>query len=467
MNALPLGTARGKDSQPVDALRGLRAAPQAPGAPSAVDWTVAFGSLFVLSKAVLMLIITGGEQGMIDLIEGSFLFQGLAAVVYAVCLARTLKQLAYAHRLLRDNPLLAALIALAFVSTLWSVEPGITLRRSLALFGTTGVAVFIATHFSARDFEKLLIRFFTVIGVGSLFMVAFFPALGIHQGELHTGDWRGVFTHKNNLGEAMVLGLIVAMVAGQMRRETRGKSVALGILCLGLLIMSRSRASWVAAALAALALPFVQLWRQPLRVKVPALLVVTTATATTLALILANLANLLAMMGRDLTLTGRTVLWQAAIVAGLDRPILGYGYRAFWLGEGGGAANMGNLASQFSLSIGHGHNGFLDLWLEMGIPGLTLFVLLLLRYSGSAIRAAMRGDDATDSWPLLLMLAFITISFASTVIAAQNDYIWVIFVVTMLHQSARRFRLRSSVPSRAARKTNTWRAPWPDQINQG
>src|SRR5262249_50110753 len=81
----------------------------------------------------------------------------------------------------------------------------------------------------------------------------------------------------------------------------------------------------------------------------------------------------------DPTFTGRTDIWQFAIDKILERPWLGHGFGAFWeTEETVYAPELANIAGNESASASHAHNGFLDLALTTGIPGLALGLLWTL-----------------------------------------------------------------------------------------
>ena len=90
-------------------------------------------------------------------------------------------------------------------------------------------------------------------------------------------------------------------------------------------------------------------------------------------------------VGRDLTFTGRTTIWTHAIDAGMQHSMLGAGYRAFWTPEG-----ASYVYARIWAVIGNGHNGYLDVWLELGFIGLGLFLLMFFTAAGFAWWASRR-----------------------------------------------------------------------------
>src|SRR5208337_4048948 len=107
--------------------------------------------------------------------------------------------------------------------------------------------------------------------------------------------------------------------------------------------------------------------------------------------------QLLNMLGRDASLTGRTNLWTAVMIAIGRRPLLGYGYDAFWQGLRGESLQAAINAGWLPI---HSHNGYLELALGLGIPGLALFGLIYISLVTSALRYLRRTTGATARWPI-------------------------------------------------------------------
>lgn len=428
----------------------LSADPVRATGPATFEYGVAFVVLFLMTKAVIMLALTKGDPATLGLADGSLLYQALAAIAYAVCAILALARHRQVLAIVQSNKLLALLVGVALMSAFWSVSPGVTLRRGVGLVGTLAVALFIATRFTPAAFLRLLHDLLTVIALLSIIAVAVFPDVAIHD-DIHSGAWRGVFAHKNNLGEAMAMGVVVSALTVSSKGARSTAALVTLFLCTGLLVMSASRASWVATVVALAAVYAVRIVNLPFWLRVPTALTLVTAGALGGTALWLNLEKLLALIGRDLTLTGRTVLWASASLAGFERPLLGHGYRAFWLGTEGGVGSLGAAASAFALQIDHGHNGFLDIWLELGMAGLVLFLAILGRFGGTAIRLARLSQSMEQRWPLVLLVLLLPVSFATTVVLDRNNYYWIIVVVTMLFASAGRFERPRDIERRRPR----------------
>ena len=93
--------------------------------------------------------------------------------------------------------------------------------------------------------------------------------------------------------------------------------------------------------------------------------------------------------GRDVTLTDRTDLWTDLMDIAAERPLLGVGYGAFWIG------NTHNLWDRHLWRPNQGHNGYLDVYLELGVVGLVLLLAVLATSFLSLLKqVAVRFDQS-------------------------------------------------------------------------
>lgn len=78
--------------------------------------------------------------------------------------------------------------------------------------------------------------------------------------------------------------------------------------------------------------------------------------------------------GRDATFTGRSGLWETLLGEPIN-PLIGVGYASFWLGE-----RQERFWAMFSTSPPiQAHNGYLEVYLNLGLVGLCLIIVLLWR----------------------------------------------------------------------------------------
>lgn len=385
----------------------------------------AVAALLLFSDALLPLLVEG-SGGSIRLREGNPLLRASFAAVHGTALLLVLVHARGVVRAALAHPFAPVLVALALASVAWSDDPDLTLRRGAALAATTAFGLYLAARFSLRSLLRLLGWALGVAAVLSLAFALLLPGLGVGQGD-HAGQWRGIYPHKNTLGQVMVLAALVFFLLWRDAERRRWIPAAGLALCGALLLLSRSASAIAVLAVCAALLPLYAALRRPHGRGVPLGIAVVLAGGAAAALAVANLDVVLALLGRESTLTGRTLLWASAVEAVGARPWSGAGYSAFWTGWGGGSGAVWDAAGW---TTPHAHNGFLDLALELGMGGVAIFL------AGAAVAArrgvaALRGTPgAAALWPLLLLAFFLVYNLTESSLLRQNSLFWVLYVAT-------------------------------------
>ncbi len=90
-----------------------------------------------------------------------------------------------------------------------------------------------------------------------------------------------------------------------------------------------------------------------------------------------HIMNMLpAMLGKDPTLSMRTEIWEYLWTEIQRKIFLGYGYGTYWIM---GSSVIANFAAVFSgYQVNQAHNGYLEIMLQLGLIGITLFAIILI-----------------------------------------------------------------------------------------
>ncbi|MHA1600104.1 MAG: O-antigen ligase family protein [Alphaproteobacteria bacterium] len=354
--------------------------------------------------------------------EGTLGTQILGAGIYLIALMLLLPRLKDVINLLSRNKALVLFVGLIMISALWSDLPSVTLRRSIALTGTTIFAVYLALRFSAGELLKMLALALGLTAVESLLLVFLAPDVAVHR-YANYGAWKGALGQKNIMGRTMVLGMLVLWAVAPQVRAYRTLLWSVFALCLFLVVMSQSRTSWIVSAGLILTVPFLYYFQRsqiPVMVRV---LLVTCAGLGVLGFIVIEYADIgLQAVGRDDTFSGRTDIWAAAIDVGSDKPLLGHGYRTFW-----------TLGLTNRLLIGNGHNSFLDLWLELGLVGLGLFIASLVITGRRALQRLAHTNDRRGQLYIMFLLFLIVFGMAAQVFPDHGTIPWVLYIVISMY----------------------------------
>jgi len=342
-------------------------------------------------------------------------------------------------RALWDNGWLVALYALIAISAAWSEYPGSTFQGWLRAVGALVMAMVVLSEESPRRaLESILRRSAYVLLPFSLCLIKYFPEYGVAFGRW-TGErmWVGVATQKNSLGRlCLVAGIYLIWV--QLRRmgagrESRERSeyyadwVVLA-LAIYLLLGSHSATAMMVLVVGGGALALLT-WRKESPEGWHGLIALTAAGAlaygTLMPFIGADLlGGISSLLGRDATLTGRTDIWGELTRYVWEAPVLGFGFRSFWIDP------------PLSYALNQAHNGYLDTLLHVGMAGLLLLVAFLASVWRKAY-ATLREDFAWSSLTIALLLIVILHNAMETSYLLGTSHLWVILVFVAVLVSAR------------------------------
>ncbi len=333
-----------------------------------------------------------------QLLEGNtfdaLIFAGLLACGLIVLLSRS----RLTGRFLHENTPLVLFFIYCLISVLWSDYRFVAFKRWTKAVGDLAMVMVVLTDSNPSAALK---RFLSRVGFAmiplSILFIRYFPTLG-REYSSWTGEAYniGVATGKNSLGYVcLIFGLgslwcLLEAYRGEKSASRNRVLVAHGALvalALWLFWMADSATSLACfliggTLIAATTLPSFIRW--PIRVHFLVGLVLFLALY---ALILNPGVGLVETMGRDATLTGRTALWDQALRIPVNR-WLGAGYESFWLG--------GRLEQMWQINWEHpnqAHNGYLEVYLDLGWIGLALIGLVMAWGYRSVVRTLRWNPD--------------------------------------------------------------------------
>ena len=364
-----------------------------------------------------------------------------AQVVFLLVLS--LLVLPYAKRLTRAARFAAPVLAisvLAVLSTAWSQDPSITFRRSIMLLAPTLFAIFLHVRYEYRHQLELLLLTGLAAAALSIVLGVMFPAVGLDP-TMHDGSWQGIFPQKNVCARASVFFLLPAVVLwGRSVSKTLAAFVAFPLL--GVVIFkSHSTTGWVLGGVAVLATLSMRLFRKlPANESIVLGILLIGGALAGLFVLEERFADVLMLLGKDSTLTGRTTIWNGAVEAITKHPFLGYGFSAFWLGLKGESANV-ILASKWMVPTAH--DGFLDLWLQLGGVGLVLFALSLFQGCRAAVWCLRHDGREAAEWGAAIMLMTILYNLDETSLMIPRELLWVLYCLAFVNMRAMMFEQRA------------------------
>jgi O-antigen ligase len=137
------------------------------------------------------------------------------------------------------------------------------------------------------------------------------------------------------------------------------------------------------------------------------------------------ITSILGALGKDSTLTGRTLLWHFGLEAFNERPIIGHGYRGYW--EGPTPAVL-HLKAAIGQDLWHFHNNIVETLVAFGLLGLVVFLCGVLFAISATVRDFANTKSWESLWRLQIIIAVMVSSLAENVLIVNHGFMQVLFV---------------------------------------
>jgi O-antigen ligase len=432
-------------AQPAGSYAGTQTyEPKAPFLAQVRPWLLQGALMVCVTRGTIPFLQNGGEDayGSGGSVSGTQIFI-LTTSVWLFGMLLTLGR-RKSRSAMTDRVLLLSLPILAIVSTGWSVAPRMSAGMGFQLLLLTLLGLAIAETYNLEEQMQLFMITGLVAGGASLLAAVFSPATAFdHFG--HTGALQGIFTHKNTCGSFMLFLFTPAVFLRRAGSHNVLKTFAYGLFCAMIVVLSQSVTSMLLLVFIALftsAFGILKYFRNR-----DALFIAVALAALSIPILLlisANQVELTEWLGKDATFSGRTFIWQSILLFIAKKPWLGYGYMAFFSSKNAGA---GEFSTVVGFSVNHAHNGFLMVWLDLGLVGLAIVTMILIRALSNLRRIWTRGFARMGEWYALIIVLVLLSNIDERGLASANDLTWLLFVVACAGLS-RLARVEPAISSR-------------------
>jgi O-antigen ligase len=352
---------------------------------------------------------------------------------------------AKAGRLLLLNVFLISLLLYAIASSLWSIDANTTSVRSLALVMSTLGAIGLAAHFEGLKLVRIVAITMTVgTGLSLLFWLRGDPMV---WDSLAWVGVRGVFSHKNLLGQCCVIAVVLgAALAMQKHWLDRTLGIIVVLIALRMALLAQSATAYVAIAIGLSVLGLFVILTRPW---LPGFLKPTIALVAAGAAILVAVfrSQIIQLLGREENLTGRDEIWGYVIEQIRDRPLFGYGYRAYFTAP----QNVDEVERVLDHAYDQAHSSILQTILDLGVFGLMLLALWVAFGLRRAPQAVF--DPAQRAW-LALLIALSFNALTEALIMTPTGFTWLTYQICVV-------ALAGPMLARATQSSPTSRPQWP------
>lgn len=335
--------------------------------------------------------------------------------------------------ILKKAKFLLIFVGYVWLSHLWSPVPADTKYHAQRLIETTLFGIYLASSFNFREQTRMLGIAFGIGAVFSFIYVVIFPGMAI-MNDLEAGlinTWRGVYIHKNTLGRLMVIGSMF-FVTNSLTAPPKQRLMWFGIFGLAIILIlgCQSKAALVSVFLLLGISPLHRIFRWNLKIAIP-LYIIILMLSSLVGVFLANFwSEAMGAIDKDPGLNGRVDIWNLALPYIPQRPWFGWGFHGFWrMWKGEEHAKI--LRTIATWEPPDGHQGFMDLVIELGIIGAFLFFLGFFYAFRKAIKFIRSFSSAEGVWPLGFMTYYIIMNLTQTQLMPGYSIYWLLYTITI------------------------------------
>lgn len=353
------------------------------------------------------------------------------------------------------GPWMLLLFALFLVSIVNAIDPASAARAaSFTVIGVLGIGAVLTVPRSPDGFSSALAIAALVVLAVCYAGIAALPDVARHSADSqepqHAGLWRGAFSHKNVAGPVMACLSFAGVYLFRRGWRWRGGAVFLLAIVFTFNTGSKTTGGLVPLTILIVVLPGL-IGLRGVTTLLTAAALAGTALGTLGIVFIAPLKAFAAAHFPDLTYTGRTTLWEFSGEMLAKKPWFGYGYDSFW-----GSAWLAGQDQPFDRAwdirtIVHGHDGYLDIAVTMGLPALAVAAVAFLV---EPLRDYLRVPPVKENvWiaDFFLMITLFTSlnAFLESFFFRRADPVWLFFMMGVMGlRLAARFPMTGPPPIR-------------------
>lgn len=314
---------------------------------------------------------------------------------------------------------LTLILALMIGSSFWSFYPSQTVTSFLLEISLVIVALFFVALFTWRQILNIFANTIRAIIFGTLsveLISTLFKLIPTNEeensilrflqslGQLEDGRTIDDLLLRNNFMAAWALfGVITFLI--EFFISNRHKVLTFLSLGLSILTITLSRSAGiifasVAVILAAIVLLVAEGKDRDTRHRYYRIAWVAAGSAGFLILIFRRAA--FEFLGKSPDMTHRSDIWRSVFSLISERPLEGWGFSGVWVPD---VQPFSGLVVINGIEYFQAHNTYLDIWLQIGLVGLVLFLVLFTRTFVKTWRLGVHHSNALYLWPILILVA--------------------------------------------------------------
>jgi O-antigen ligase len=350
------------------------------------------------------------------------------------------------------SPWWMVLFALAFFSAAHAIDPASSYRAlAFTLICILAMVSVLALAPDGDSYQRAFLAASILVLSLSYFGLAAFPDLAKHTAFTnepeHAGLWRGIYSHKNVAGPVMAGISFMGIYAFRRGARLTGALIAIAGLIFVANTGSKTSAGLVPLVILLVMIPGLFGFRR-LAAAIVFITIAVALLATVGTVLFAPIGDLNGALAPGNTYTGRTDIWAFALDHIAKKPWIGWGFDSFWFSP---MVYFGEKDWEAAWDVRgaiHGHNGYIDIALTMGVPTFVFAALAILIVPMIDYARCIRARENALLADLFMMI--FTFSALNACLESfffrRSDPVWLLFVTAVI---GLRLTARFIIPSKA------------------
>lgn len=333
--------------------------------------------------------------------------------------------------LLLNSPCLIV-IFLALLSSLWSVDFDISIRRGMMQLIIIISMIILGNEISNDRYIKILFLLLSLLAILELIPLIQFRSFFVD-------GFEGIHSHKNWLGASACIALLLTLEFESLKIKKSIK-IFYSSIWIVLLILSLSKTSIFLCLFCFLFCKYLPLNYQTKIFNVTCLvLFLSTSILVFVNYVLVDsyIVHFFSSMNPDF-LTGRARIW-VFVCSFVDEAnkFFGYGYGGFW---GTPESPSTYFDEGYISTLTQSHNGYVDLYIQFGILYILLAFLFKFQINIS-LSSIIHGPRVGARFKMSILLLFILHNMTESTILRGYNVVWIMFLFVMIQSNNRVNRL--------------------------
>ena len=331
--------------------------------------------------------------------------------------------------IIKREKILTFFLIWALISITWSAYPLVSIKRWFQVFNYLFIPLVFFSY--CKSIQQIIGTIKPILFIYlSLSIIVVFIIPGAKDPLF--GTWRGFSPHKNALGQIVLMCTILMSLLIIYETNLYKKIINFMYLLIAIVLLIGAFSSTIILAFVLFAsASFIYYLQASVFNKLGIGRFVALSSIFSFAGIFyliysqtPEIIESLNLTGKDITtFSDRTYLWEYMMFEITKHPILGCGFRGFWVI---GSIGIQTIWNRFLFLPIQAHNGYLDIMNEMGVIGLSFLAMTVLNYFKQVRKV---GNQSLWVWFILLPLF---INLTETTLFREGHITFIFFIIAYL-----------------------------------